>query len=44
MSYAGVTKPEIKAKLQSKAHSAISDLMALEKNVVKTSKSKDVST
>ena len=34
---------ELKAKIQSKSYSAISDLIALEKVVVRGSKSKDVS-
>ena len=40
----GGGKMEIKAKIQSKSYSAISDLIALEKVVVRGSKSKDVST
>ena len=39
----GGGKMEIKAKIQSKSYSAISDLIALEKVVVRGSKSKDVS-
>ena len=36
-------KQDVKVKLQNKTHSAISDLIALEKSVLKNSKSKDVS-
>lgn len=35
-------KPELKAKLQSKAHSAVSDLITVEKTMVRGSKSKEV--
>lgn len=35
-------KQELKAKLQAKTHSALSDLIALEKSVLKNSKSNEV--
>lgn len=39
----GTSKVEVKTKIQNKAHSAISDLITLEKVVIRSTKSKDVS-
>lgn len=38
----GGGKPEVKLKLQTKAHSAVSDLITLEKTITRNSKSREV--